>query len=149
MGGSHFGWNYETIIICMGHDHSPDQTGGYPPGCRPAKLFLPFNTLKLDTTGLGKVLSEEMRCSCLQGFTVLHHRLDTQGAFRTRETLRLGLFSAKHRHGEPVLSKIRIQFENQTGFLHRFLRRCMNSMPLLPKKFRGTEKKTGTHFPAH
>src|SRR2546428_5066723 len=50
-------------------------------------LFV-FAGEKLNAAGLGEVLPEEVRCAGLDGFAILHHRLDAQ-RLQDRKSTRL------------------------------------------------------------
>ena len=59
------------------------------------------------------------------------------------KAFRFGLFPTEHGHGQPILRKISVQLENQSGFIHGFLGRRMHGVPFLPEKFRCAQERRG------
>ena len=104
--------------------------------------------LELNAGCFGEILTEEVRGSGLDGFAVLHHRLDAIGAFGTGEALAFALLSAENRHGKEVASELLINTEHFHRFLLRLGAGFVRCVALLPEKLGGAEKQTGPHFPA-
>ena len=98
--------------------------------------------------GLGEILAEEVRSTCLQGLTVLHEGFNAIGVHRAGEAF-VGCFHPfDDREGHPVLDEIGVDIQHLTGFLHGFFSGGMGGVAFLPEEFGGAEEETRAHFPA-
>ena len=102
-----------------------------------------------DIKTLGKVLAEEVRCTALQGFAILHHCFNRVGVYRTGKALSLAFFSTDDGNCNHVLRKIGIDVEHFLGHFACLFLSSVGGVAFLPQKFRGAEERTGSHFPTH
>src|SRR6202022_3238224 len=118
----------------------------HAPARGPAKFLFTFAILKLDSARARKVLPEEMGCSRLDRFAILHHCLYRHCPHRTWKTFALRFFAGKNWHGQMVPRKTLIKIENQFRFCAGFPFRFMNSVAFLPKKLGRAQKQAWTDW---
>lgn len=89
-----------------------------------------------------------MTCSCLQCFSVLHHRLECIRDNRSSEFIVFRFRSEYRRNRHEVHAKIVVDIEHLPCFVVRFLCACMGGMSFLPKEFSTPQKQSCPHFPS-
>ncbi len=90
-----------------------------------------------------------MRCTGLQGLSVLHHGFDGIGIKGTGKALVSTLHATDYRNSHVLFCKVAIDTEHLAGFGLGLFAGCMGCMTLLPQELSCTEEQTGTHFPAN
>ena len=133
----------------MGHDNAADKTGRNTPGSRIGIFRLTLIVDKGNISRFGKILPQKMRCSGLQGFTVLHHGFHAVGINGSGEFFMFRLAADQHRHCQRVFAQIAISLQHALGFLFGFGGVGMSRMPFLPKELARSQKQAGTHFPTY
>ncbi|MDB6071604.1 MAG: hypothetical protein JWL81_2775, partial [Verrucomicrobiales bacterium] len=119
--GGDAGRQDEAIVIAVGHDEGADEAGADAPGGGPGELARAAAAGELDVGGFGEVLAEEVAGARLDGFAVLHHGLDAQGAFRAGEAFALGFFTGDDGECEVVAGEGFVDAEHLLGFREGFL----------------------------
>ena len=132
MNRSQFWWQYQPFIVAVCHNQSTHQSGRNAPASSPNVFQLAFLALKFHIKGLGKILSQKVTCSHLQGLTVLHHTFDTVGIIGTGKAFFFGFYAFNHRHSHKGFGKFRIHIQHFTGFYQCFLFGCVSGMTFLP-----------------
>ena len=133
----------------MRHDERAHQTRRDAPRGSPYILIFILLGEELHVKGFRKILTQEVRRTGLQRFDILHHRLNTIGIQRARETLVGGLDSFDNRNRHHTLRKIRIDIQHLTCVILCLLLGGMGSVPLLPEELGSTQEETRTHLPTH
>ena len=131
----------------MSHNQSTHQTGRNTPWSCPYIFHLIFLIYKLNIKCLGKVLSEEMRCTALQCFSILHHSFDGISIKCTGKTFVSGFYTFHYRNSHVFLSKFAVYIQHSDRFFLCLFACSMSGMSFLPQEFGSTQEKTGTHFP--
>ena len=90
-----------------------------------------------------------MRRTALQGFAVLHQRLDRERVLSTRETLVGRLVSHDDGQRHPLLGKLLVNMDHLRGLLDGLLARGVRRMALLPQELSRAQEQTRAHLPAH
>ena len=138
----------EAVVIGMRHDHAADEAGRDAPRSGVRILLRGVLVLETDIAGLSEVLTEVVRRSSLEGLTVLHHGLNTEGVDGTREALAFGLAALNHGHRHVVFREVSIDLEHLVSLFHGFGFRRVNGVAFLPEELGGTEEEARAHFPA-
>lgn len=91
LNASHSRRQYQSLIIAMMHDHHTNRTGSDSPTSLPYEFLFLFLIFKLNAKHFGKVLSQIMTGSCLNGTTIFRNPcLDSSGSITSSKFLRLG-----------------------------------------------------------
>ncbi len=133
----------------MRHDESTDQARRYTPGGSPDIFEFIVFVLELAVEGSGEILAEEVTRAGLQGFTILHERLDAESFYGAGKPF-AGRFTAlDHRHGHVIFRQARVDIQNFTGFLERFFFGGVGRMTFLPQELHRSQKQPRPHLPAN
>ena len=138
----------QAVIVRMHHDQGAYEAGAHAPAGGPGVLELSATALEFDASGLGKILTEEMRGSGLNGFAVLNHRLDAISAKRAGEAFALAFLAGENRQRQKVPRECLINAQHFHRLLFRLFAGLVGGVALLPEEFGGAEKQAWTHFPA-
>ena len=141
--------NHEAVIVGVRHDQRTNQTRAHAPTGCPRKFLLTIGIKKLNLTCLGKVLSQEVACSSLQCLAILHHGFNAIGLYCAWESLAFSLAALNHRHGHPILCKVRVHAQHLHGFVHGFCFRGVRSVAFLPEELRGAQEQARAHLPTN
>ena len=97
---------YQAFVVRMRHDQGTHQSGGDPPRGRPNIFPFALGIGKLDVKGFGKILSQKMGGTGLQGFAVLHKCFDAKGFNSSCKTFLFGFDPFDDRHRHPFFGKV-------------------------------------------
>ena len=140
---------YQTVIIGMRHNQRTDQTCGNSPRSSPSIVTLTVLVDESNVESLTEVLPQEMGSSSLQGFSILHHRLDCISIQSAGETLALRLHAFYYWHCHIILGEVRVNLLHLLSFYLRFLTGSVSGMAFLPQELSRTKEQASTHLPAH
>ena len=143
------GGSIETIVVPMRHDERADHPRAHSPAGRPRIFELAVARLKLDPGCLRKVLPEEMRGACLDGFSILDHRLDAKRAHRPGKALTFRLLAGDYRNRQIVPRESLIDAEHFHGFRERLGFSLVRGVALLPEELRRAKEQPGPQLPAN
>src|SRR5690554_4056336 len=87
-----------------------------------------------------------MRCSCLQGFPVLHQSLDSQCIFCSGKTFGFCFSSFHNRNRHDIFCHVGIYVQHLFCLGNCFFFCCVSGVSFLPQKFSSTQKQPCTHF---
>ena len=133
----------------MTHDQGPHKSGRDTPRACPYVIQDSFFVGKLYFEGLGKILPQEVRCTSLQSFSILHEGFYTISIISPSKAFTLSFMSTNHRDTHIFFYKGSIYIVHFLGFFHSFLTCGMGGMSFLPKKLSGTEEEASAHLPTH
>lgn len=139
----------EAVVIGVGHDEGADHAGGDAPGGGPGVLAFVVAAGKGDVLGFGEVLAEEVGGAGLDGFAVLDHGFDGEGADGAGEAFVFGFFAGDGGDGEDVTLEVFVDFVHGGGFQLGFFAGFVGGVAFLPEEFGGAQEDAGAHFPAH
>ena len=90
-----------------------------------------------------------MRCSGLDGFAVLDHRLDGECHVCAGEAFVFGFFAGDDGDGEVVAEEFLVLAVDHACLDDGLVLGFVGGVAFLPEKLSGAEEKAGPHFPAH
>ncbi len=92
--------------------------------------------------GLGEILAEVVRSTCLQLLAIAHHGLPIEYARGVGAGEALGLRFSAGNDGDRrfIYSKISVDIEHLAGFGFGFIIRRVRRVPFLPEKFERAQK---------
>jgi len=85
----------------------------------------------------------------LQGFPILHQRLDRVGVDGPGKSFVFTFPTLNHRQGHKGFGKVGIHVNHLHRFGFGLLLGCMCRMPLLPQELCSTQEEPGAHLPAY
>ena len=139
----------ESVVVSVSHNQRSHKAGADSPGTCPNILLLALFVGIHYIEGLSEVLTQEMGCSGLKCFSVLHHCLDGKGVESTCESLVGTLVSNDYRQGHSIAREIRI-YAHHFHSLGCCLFACgVGCVTFLPKEFGCAQERPGSHLPAH
>ena len=112
-------WQNKTVIVTMNHSQDTNSTSCETPRVLIDVLFLTsLWSLELNAEHLGEVLSQVMRCSCLNSSsTCAYVRLNSRGPISPSELFFLGLSAFDYWHCQQVSVDFGIQVEDLIDLL--------------------------------
>ena len=133
----------------MSHHESAHHAGRQPPRRTPYVFKFVLFREELHLERFGKILPQKVRCTGLEGFSVLHHSLDAQRIVGPGKAFVSGFGAADHGHGHPLFGEGGVDFQHLPGFGLCFLGGGVGGVALLPEKLGGAQKQARSHFPAY
>ena len=114
-----------------------------------ANLRVPSRSRILDIERLAEVIAEVVRRTGLQRpVLAAHHRLDTVGALRPGELLRIALASRDRRDRQELAQEVLEETQDRQRELLGLFRRGVGGVPLVPEEFGGAEPGARAILPA-
>ncbi len=132
LNGRNFRRQHQTPLVAVRHYYCPYKPCRYTPRSRITVLSYAVFIQELHIEGFCKVLPQIMRSTCLQTFTVKHHRFHSVGCNCACKLFLFGLFARKYGNCKNVFGKIFINVKHLQSFGNRFFFGCMHGMPFLP-----------------
>ena len=114
----------------------------------PKRATVPLLVRERHVEGLRKVLAQEVRGAGLQGFAILHKRLDAVRILCTRETLALGLHALDDGHRHEILREVRVDLKHLLGFFDCLVLRGVGRVAFLPEEFGRTQEEARCASPS-
>ena len=138
---------HQPVVVSMGHDDRPDDTGGHAPGGLVRVLQGVVPPSKCNVERLGKPVSKIMAGPALESLSVMHHGLNGIGCLRAGEFFLVGFASLDDRDGKEVFTYVSIDVQHPLGFFNCLLGGFVHGVTLLPPEFHGSQEGTGSLLP--
>ena len=147
--GGELGRKHEALVVAVGHDEGANESGADAPRRSPNVRLPPLLVRERHVERLGEVLAQEVGGAGLQGFAVLHERLDAVRVLGAREALALGLHALDDGHRHEVLREVGVDLEHLLGFFDGLVLGRVGRVAFLPEEFCGAQEQARAHLPAH
>ena len=149
--GADPGWQDESRVVSVDHNHDTNGAGGESPRGLPGNLGLARFVLKVNVKHFAKVLSEVVRGGSLNGPPGNGNvRFDRGGLVSTGKFFLFRLVSLNDGDGQQVFVNTAVQIEGLLDHGVGIVVRGVGRVSFLPQEFAGSQKGCGVlKFPPH